>query len=288
MFDFRYHALSLVAVFVALLIGLLLGVAIGDEGLVSSAERQLRSNLRSDVADANRRADELRADVAESQRFASEVYAPLVADRLLGQRVAVLFLGEGSEDLADDVRTALEDTGGRVVAVGVVREPLDVPQLAQRAADTRYENLAVGDEDLAQALGVRMGVQLVSGGELLGRLRPTLFRTLNGSLDDVTMVVLIRRPPKLEGAPERTRAGFEEGFVQGLRETAMRVVGAEDSDADPSQIGWYEDRDLSSVDALDRIEGRAGLVLTLAGAEGTFGIKDSADALLPDVVGGTP
>ena len=84
MFDFRYHALSLVAVFVALLIGLLLGVAIGDEGLVSSAERQLRSNLRSDVADANRRADDLRAQASESQRFANEAYPPLVADRLTG------------------------------------------------------------------------------------------------------------------------------------------------------------------------------------------------------------
>jgi hypothetical protein len=32
MFDFRYHALSLVAVFLALMIGLLLGVAIGGPG----------------------------------------------------------------------------------------------------------------------------------------------------------------------------------------------------------------------------------------------------------------
>ncbi len=288
MFDFRYHALSLVAVFVALLIGLLLGVAIGDEGLVSSAERQLRSNLRSDVADANRRADDLREQVASSQRFADEVYPPLVADRLTGQRIALIFLGEGSDELADDVRTSLDDTGGRVVAVGVLREPLDVGQLSDRAEGTRYAGLSEGDGELAQALGVRMGVQLISGGELLGKLRPALFRTLNGSLDDVTMVVLIRRAPELRDAQQATRSGFEDGLVRGLRETATRVVGAEASDADPSQVSWYADRDLTSVDAIDRIEGRAGLVLALAGAEGTFGIKDSADALLPDVVGGTP
>lgn len=288
MFDFRYHALSLVAVFVALLIGLLLGVAIGDEGLVSSAERQLRSNLRSDVADANRRADDLRREVSESERFANEVYPPLVADRLTGQRIALLFLGEGSDDLADDVRSALDDTGGRVTAVGVLREPLDVDQLAERAEGTRYAALTEGDEDLAEALGVRTGVQLISGGELLGKLRPALFRTLNGSLDDVTMVVLVRRAPELRDAQQATRKGFEDGLVRGLRETAGRVIGAEASDADPSQVSWYADRDLTSVDAIDRIEGRAGLVLALAGAEGAFGIKDSADALLPDVVGGTP
>ena len=36
MFDFRYHALSLVAVFLALAIGILLGATIGDS-LVSDA-----------------------------------------------------------------------------------------------------------------------------------------------------------------------------------------------------------------------------------------------------------
>ena len=43
-FDFRYHALSLVAVFVALVLGLLLGVAIGDKGLVSSAENNMQAS----------------------------------------------------------------------------------------------------------------------------------------------------------------------------------------------------------------------------------------------------
>ena len=48
MFDFRYHALSLVAVFLALVIGLLLGVAIGDKGLVSGDAQDVRGSLRRD------------------------------------------------------------------------------------------------------------------------------------------------------------------------------------------------------------------------------------------------
>jgi hypothetical protein len=287
-FDFRYHALSLVAVFVALLVGLLLGVAIGDEGLVSNAERSLRSNLRADVRDANRRADDLRSQVAASQRYARESYAPLVADRLTDQRVALLFLGEGSDEIADDVREALTGTGGRLVGVGVVREPLDVDGLAERATGTRYSGLSVGDADLAAGLGERVGTQLVTGGQLVGRLRPALFRTLNGKIDEITSVVLVRRAPDLEDEEQRTRVAFEDGLVRGLREAGARVVGAEEADADPSQVRWFADRDVSSADAVDRVEGRAGLVLTLAGAEGAFGIKDSADALLPDVVSGTP
>ena len=46
MFDVRYHALSLAAIFIALVVGLLLGVAIGDKELVSSARNDVRNMRR--------------------------------------------------------------------------------------------------------------------------------------------------------------------------------------------------------------------------------------------------
>jgi hypothetical protein len=49
--DFRYHALSLVAVFLALGIGIVLGVTVGDS-LVSEADQNLRDSLRDDVTEA--------------------------------------------------------------------------------------------------------------------------------------------------------------------------------------------------------------------------------------------
>ncbi len=169
--------------------------------------------------------------------------------------------------------------------MGVLREPLDVTALASRAGGTRYSALTPADTDLANALGVRAGVQMIGGGKLIGNLRSALFKTLNGEIGNVTSVVLVRRSPDLEDEAAALRDAFEDGLVRGIRETSARLVGAESADAKPSQIPWFEKRDLSSVDAVDRIEGRAGLVLALSGAEGTFGIKDSAEALLPDVVG---
>jgi len=68
MFDFRYHALSLVAVFLALMIGLLLGVAIGDRGLVSGAERNLRGSLRADVRRSRAQSADLRSQLIEQRR----------------------------------------------------------------------------------------------------------------------------------------------------------------------------------------------------------------------------
>ncbi|MBJ7348246.1 MAG: copper transporter, partial [Thermoleophilaceae bacterium] len=49
MIDYRYHAISLVAVLIALTLGLLLGVTIGDAGLVSDFKGNVEESLSSDL-----------------------------------------------------------------------------------------------------------------------------------------------------------------------------------------------------------------------------------------------
>ncbi len=98
MFDFRYHAVSLVAVLVALVVGLLLGVAIGDAGLVSSAEKSVRESLRGDVTKARAQAREAREARDAERRYSTDAYPLLVAGRLDGERIGLLFLGAPDED----------------------------------------------------------------------------------------------------------------------------------------------------------------------------------------------
>ena len=77
---------------------------------------------------------------------------------------------------------------------------------------------------------------------------------------------------------------LEEAFIDGLKDGGGTVVAAERADDDPSQIDFFADRGLSSVDNVDTVAGKVALVLVLSGAEGSYGIKDTADSLLPDLV----
>jgi hypothetical protein len=291
-FDFRYHALSLAAVLIALVVGLLLGVAIGDSGLVSSAEKNLRQNLKGDVARANRRADDLRSQLSDSRdeasRFEGAVYPLLVGGQLSGTKIGLVFLGGPSEEIAGDVRSALADTGGSLSFVGVVREPLALDAIAGRATGTRYAQLG-SDAKLVDPFGERTGAQLLGGGKLIGAVRRSLMPVFNGKLTAVDAVVLVRRSPDAKGDDATARDAFERGFARGLARASAPAVGIETTTTDPSQVPWYRDHDLTSVDDVDRVAGRAALVFTLqGGAQGAFGTKDTADALLPDVTGGTP
>jgi hypothetical protein len=133
-----------------------------------------------------------------------------------------------------------------------------------------------------------MGVQLVQGGKLVTQERPALMQSFSGDLGVLDGIVVVRDPDRPEESDEQkgTTETLEDGIVSGMNRTDVPVVGVEELDTDPSQIGWYRDRGLASVDSVDQLSGRAALVFALAGADGAYGLKSSAEALLPRVVGG--
>jgi len=282
-FDFRYHALSLAAVFIALVVGLLLGVAIGDKELVSSASNQIRDSLRRDVVRANGERDDARTDVRRQQDYADRSYPILTGGRLGGRRIGLVLLGENNGAL-ETVGRALEPTGAKLKVVAVVKSSVDTSELAARARGTRYEALAT-DDSLLDDFGRRMGRQMVDGGRLISVARTALLRSLSGSFGGLDGVIVMRAgdKPKDKLAADRLDK-LQVGIVRGLVAAGVSVAGIETSETDPSQVGWYRAHEMSSVDNVDETAGRAALVFVLAGSDGSFGRKDSAQSLLPPVV----
>jgi hypothetical protein len=277
MLNFRYHALSLVAVLLSLAIGLLLGVAIGDKGLVSSAEQDVRASLRGDVRDAQAERDAARDALLERQRFEQEAYPALVADRLAGMRIALIELGGASDRMWDLTKDALEGSGAKLTSVSVIREPLRIEELTAAARGTRYERL-VDDGELLHPFAARIGIQFAQGGRLLTAVRRELLVQGSGALDGADGVVIVRNTPELEDGDDAAAVEtFEDGLVRGLQAADVPVVGVETADAETSQIEWFKGKELSSVDDLDDPIGRAALVFTLAGQRGSFGVKPTAD-----------
>jgi hypothetical protein len=281
MFDFRYHALSLVAVFLALTIGLLLGVAIGDEGLVSSAERDIRDSLKGDLQDARDENTRLRGDLDEERELQRDFYPLMVGGRLPARRIGILALGDVSDSLVDDVRDALAPTGGRLATVTVVRIPPDIDALAGDLRGTRFGTMAANPE-LVQRFGRRIGVDFVRDGRVLRSVRRMVFESSSGSRETLDGVVLVRQGGEVGGEEGADTAAFEDGLVDGLQRADVPVVGTEESSHNPSGIPWFEEHGLTSVDNVDQVTGRTSLVFGLAGASGTYGTKATADRLLPE------
>ncbi|HEX8714389.1 MAG TPA: copper transporter [Solirubrobacteraceae bacterium] len=321
MFDFRYHALSLAAVLLALAVGVVIGVAIGDSNLVSSAKSGIVHDLSSEVKGAQRQAEQARSQLASEEAFANDLYPIAVHGLLNGESVGLVFLGGSSNHVNALVREAVTQAGGDLATVVAVREPLDLAGLAAAAEGTRFAALApsepaagassgastgeapsggasggegAGGEasaKLIQNFGLIVGKQLVSGGqnvarELISRVRGRLLSAFDGQLGKLDALVIVRNVPTAMTAEQaQVATRFEAGLLEGVGAVGIPIVGAELSGAEPSQIPWFQGRDLSSVDDLDATAGQAALIYALSGSHGSYGTKSTADSLLPNVVG---
>lgn len=133
MIDFRYHLVSLVAVFIALAVGIVLGAGPLREGLSTTLEgevsqlREERVSLREDVDEARRLAD---AREEGLHRTGSRA----VSGTLTGARVGLVVLPGADRDPLDDLRERLQDAGAQVALTVDVDARWDVEPLpADRA-----------------------------------------------------------------------------------------------------------------------------------------------------------
>lgn len=285
MFDFRYHALSLVAVFVALAIGLLLGIAIGDQGLVSSAEQTLRDDLRSDVREAQAESAGLREELERRTRYEELTLPGLIGTRLSRRRVDLLFLQERSEPTFDHVRDAVEKAGGGLGLVGALTAPPDLEALAEAAEGTQFAGVAE-DPGLLDDLGRRLGSQMIRGGRLLRAVRGRLISGSSGTAGPASALVLVGTATEgLEGEELERMDQLVTGLIDGVTAAGGIVAGVEESATSPSRIPWYREHDLPSVDNIDEVPGMASLAVVLAGeADGAYGIKVTRDAYVPEAL----
>jgi len=279
----RYHAASLIAVFIALAVGILVGAEFGGDALTNT-RRDLEHSLVGNLQDARSRADDLNADLNRADEFSERVYPVLTRERLLGRRFAILALGNLPSDITGEVEEALAPTRGRLVGVGVVREPVDVNGLAEDLAQTRLADLRTNPDALTE-LGTGLGRQLVVGGTLPDVVRGHLFSRTSGSFGGLDGVIVVRDQPEEMGLAQREKTNqLEAGLMNGITRTRVPAVGVETSTDDTSNVPFFQSSDLASVDDVDLTAGKLALVFAMLGADGSFGVKGSADQLLPDLL----
>ncbi len=113
MIDFRYHIVSIVAIFLALATGVALGAGplkgTVDQSYISQAERdrQDKQNLRAQITTMQNIDDFHNA-------FVTDVAASLLAGRLQGRSVCLVALPGADKSTVDAARTSLTQAGARV------------------------------------------------------------------------------------------------------------------------------------------------------------------------------
>jgi hypothetical protein len=285
-FDLRYHVASLAAVFLALVLGIFVGVGLSGKGFVSDAERE---NLRASIDSlrAERDAALARADTAGRagdalDDYARTAYPELVARRLDGKTIGIVFVGSVDQGVAGAVRRTVRDAGGRVALVRALRVPLD-PEAVDTALLAEPETRSFAGVENRERLGRELARELVATGPnpVFDRLARVLVEEQVGSASvPLDAVVVARSAAPQQGESQDLLAGV----YSGLAAAPVPTVGVENAEAAVSAIRVFHRRGLATVDGIDTAAGQLAMAFLLAGARpGSYGSGDTAtDGILPD------
>lgn len=283
----RYHAASLAAVFIALAVGILVGSQIGGD-VLNNTRKDLESSLTGDLDDARSRIDDLETEQGWANDFGTGVLPALTENQLRGKRIALIGFGSLPSQITESVGDAIQPTGGELVAVGVIRQPPDREALAEALTGSK-PSLAGQNPDLLEAYGKITGRQLINGGRILTLTKSELMSQSSGDFGQLDGLIVYRGDPGDMNAEEADASeALDLGLIAGARSTRAQVVGVEEVSADPSSVSYFSSNNVSSVDNLDQPAGKVSLIYALAGAEGSFGVKDDADRLLPELLRSRP
>ncbi|MEP6475806.1 MAG: copper transporter [Actinomycetota bacterium] len=304
MISWRYHLVSIVAVFLALGLGILVGTTVLNDSLVNSL-RTRTETLQGQTSDLRDQLDAAVQRSAGMDRFAADVQPFLLAGRLLGQPLVVVTVDGADGGALDETAAVLDRSGARLITT-ITLQPAIVPdgeatgqdlaRLLGLPADTSPEDLMTATADALAERLAQSPPRAATGDDLLGQLLSSGFVVAPGLSDaDLASVggpgQVIVVIGGASAASKPATAGLLTPLVADLVDRQMTTVAAEASDRTSTFVSSLTDTvgsaALVTVDGLDQPIGGSALVLGIArsletGEGGAFGVGDQSSQTLPD------
>ncbi|GAA2590584.1 copper transporter [Actinomadura fulvescens] len=309
MIDFRYHLVSIVAIFLALALGIILGS--------TTLSQSVADSLRSQANDAKERGDRLRAENTElseqlkgGQQFAQVLGPQTVAERLKGQSVVFVetpgAASDALERLSELARQAGAAVTGRVTIQKKFLDDNEKNTVDELAGQLTPEGMTFpGDADpydkaaavLASAITTRdatkAGREDTSGGAILSGFKQRGYVTTSGKPGQHATLAVVMAP----STPYTGTGGESDNEALLSLATALDAAGRGTALGGPNTAaqksggliaalrGSDAEKNVSSVDVADQPSGQVVMILALqqelAGKAGQFGIGPDAGGYLP-------
>ncbi|MER5644260.1 copper transporter [Streptosporangium sp. NPDC002524] len=309
MIDFRYHLVSIVAIFLALSVGIVLGTTLLEDPVIKASElavnqfREGNSELRDQV-------EALQKREAANDAFVTADTPRLVRDALAGESIVIVEAPGSTASVREAAQQVIEEAGatvtGRITLTERYADPaqegfVDKLAVAAKAPETVF---SVEDTAYDKAAEVLAGAILTSDASQVGKEHPAGAGILDafqrGGLLTVTGEPVKRAEAALVIVPAEaytgeTAAGQAGALVTlavGLDDAGQGTVlaGTQTSAATGGVIAALREdtaltEKVSSVDTADMPAGRVVVVYALreqlTGLAGQYGIGPGVSGIEP-------
>jgi hypothetical protein len=307
--NFRYHVVSIAAVFLALALGLIVGTAAFNgpaaDGLAAQVDAmgKANQNLRDEVNHLNEEAE-------QEEQFATEALPWMIGNRLNGKRVLIITTTDADKDYVDGVAEALRTVGGATITGQVSFQKRFVDptskeellDLVDNGTPSTVTGLPANSNGAETASALLAAVLVDHNPEVA---EPDRTKTLNAFLGSYLVGSAVKQPAEailvLAGPPynEKDAGKFNAGLktiVEQFDKAGPIVVAAESTAGDGNLVGAVRgdsnlSKQVSTVNNAGTPQGRAAVLLALADqveskAPGHYGVS-SQNGLMPKAPAGT-
>lgn len=314
MIDFRYHIVSLVAVFLALTVGLVLGSTVLEKPVIQGT-RDTANGLDHKNAKLRKDLRALQSQQRASEKFVQGVAPGMLADRLKGERVVLVRAPGASEERSDQLARNVRSAGGQVSGTVALRPSYLAKEkvgvlggLTDTLAKTTKTEMPDGAVPAQRAAILLSHALVTTDGGAVGKSDPGSTGTLN-SFKNAHFLNIDGSPAKhaslaiLVGPAHAYQGNQATNKNNALVALAKRLdtIGHGSVLAGPTSSASSggvvaalraddEANGVSSVDDLDAAPGRVTTVLALAleanGKSGQWGTSRGADGVAPTAAPG--
>jgi len=280
--NIKYFIVTIAAVFFSLGIGIMIGFNLNNSEIFTQQQIKLVDDMDKKLNELRVKNDEMNNQLVEKDKsieiyneFVNSYYEDLIKDRLVDKNLLIIqttgdyFFSDISQWGAisgANIHTYLTINSNNFNSLTIAQYPdlftedsLDTEKLFNYIINLISENNTLKLAELEQ-LGI---LKIVS---------------TSNNQEPFNQVILLGG--ELEESKEKVEK-VDLALARSISSKNIPIVFAEESNANYSSIEQFKNLKISTVDNVDQAIGRISLSVVLSGADGNYGIKDTASKLFP-------
>lgn len=288
--DFRYHVVSLVAVFLALGLGIIIGVNFGKtvndqfEGQIQRLEDTYQK-IREDQKMLQTSIKEKDAQLEIADQFQRAILPNMIVNRLLGKRIAIIRTNPSVDfKYAKEMVNLLRQAGAEVTSVTTFAKPINLEDTRFKAELLNAFDLPMTEEKTLLNSLYQKVAQIIENGQGAAQLVFLQSKEIIQMWGDYNrgMVDTIVFLGGVDTAENNFSKVIDVPLLDAFRKLNVSLVGVEPSFVTESYMQIYQSKCQGTVDNVETPPGEATLVYLLAsGKKGFYGVKDTARTFIP-------
>ncbi len=283
--NLKFFVLLVISIFAALGIGIYFGFTLDAQNLIVEQREDIVKEIEERFDYLSNENQELKAaieSILEANKnyeyFIDSTYEETIKNRLLGLNVVII---ETNNDyMYSGVGSVLNVAGANLTSLITINDKF----MDEQMLINLYERLEL---DIPEGDIVEYTMGLITESVIEGN-PSTLISQLNNE-EFIQVVGLINTPVdyiiiaggSLEEENERINK-LDKTIVSISRKKDIDIIGIEKLDVIYSYIASYKKLNISTVDNIDTAMGKVSLILAMEGRPGHYGLKDTAEDLVPN------